>query len=86
MSSKPSCDQSEDGPKWCWHCNKLLHHVPGRPGYHFFARVVSPGGHVQRVHGACVSKALADGSKPHAIDAEFNDAYRQNVNGGSHVG
>jgi hypothetical protein len=52
----------EEGPTFCWHCNRQLHRAPGRGlGLFYFQLVRDRVGVDHRVHDACVKHATVDG-------------------------
>lgn len=56
--------QTASGVSFCWHCNRQLQRAPGKGlGLFYFAAVRAPDGHIRRVHGDCLSGAVADGAK-----------------------
>ncbi len=64
MATLAQKGSAKDGPTFCWHCNKKLHHAPGKGlGLFYFQHVVGPDGIKRRVHDACVRLAVAEGAK-----------------------
>ena len=51
-------------PTFCWQCMNTLQHAPGKGQGRYYAHTVTGwDGYKHRVHGDCLTLALADGCK-----------------------